>query len=175
MRQWYVIHTQTGHENRVKMALERRAKEEGLAEKVSQVLISTERVSEIREGRKTISQRKNFPGYVIVEMELSDDTWYLVKSIPGVTGFVGSGNQPIPLKESEVETLLKQAEDKQNKPQPKVVFEKGEGVRVKEGPFINFNGTIEEVNPAKGKLKVMVSIFGRATPLELEYWQVEKL
>ena len=108
-------------------------------------------------------------------MELTDETWYLVKSIPGVTGFVGSGNRPIALKGSEIEIILKQSEEKKDKPQPKVVFEHGEGVRVKEGPFTNFNGTIEEVHPGKGRLKVMVSIFGRATPLDLEYWQVEKL
>ena len=174
-KQWYVIHTQAGHENRVRTALQRRAKVKGFAEAITQVLISTEKVSEIRQGKKTITQRKFFPGYLLVEMELTDESWYLVKSIPGVTGFVGSGNRPIPLKETEIQTILKQAEEKKDKPQPKVVFERGESVRVKEGPFTNFNGTIEEVHPAKGRLKVMVSIFGRATPLELEYWQVEKL
>jgi len=175
MKSWYVIHTQAGHENRVKTALLRRAVAKGFKEAIDQVLISTEKVSEIRQGKKTITQRKFFPGYILVEMELTDETWYLVKSIPGVTGFVGSGNRPIALKGSEIETILKQTEEKKDKPQPKVVFERGEGVRVKEGPFTNFNGTIEEVHPGKGRLKVMVSIFGRATPLELEYWQVEKL
>jgi transcription termination/antitermination protein NusG len=175
MKQWYVVHTQTGHENRVKVALQTRSQAKGMGDRFGQILISTEKVSEIREGKKTITQRKFFPGYIIVEMDLSDDTWYLVKNVPGVTGFVGTRHKPIPLKEEEVQNILKRADEKKDKPKPKIVFEKGESVRVKEGPFVNFNGSIEETNPNKGKLKVMVSIFGRATPLELEYWQVEKL
>ncbi|MBI3252762.1 MAG: transcription termination/antitermination factor NusG [Candidatus Omnitrophica bacterium] len=173
-KRWYVIHTQTGHEDRVKATLEGRAEQHGLKDKIVQVLIPTEKVSEIKAGKKKISTRKFFPGYVLVEMELSDDTWYLVKNTPGVSGFIGSGRKPLPLRDSEVAGIIKQAEEKKEKPTPKVIFEKGESVRVKEGPFINFNGTIEEVNPNKGKLKVMVAIFGRTTPVELEYWQVEK-
>lgn len=175
-KKWYVIHTQTGYEDRVKGALEvRLATNSSIQEKVSQVLIPTEKVSEVKDGKKKISQRKFFPGYILVEMDLTDDTWYLVKNTPGVTGFIGSGNKPLPLQENEVKTILKQAEEKQEKAIPKVIFEVGEAVKVKEGPFTNFNGTIEEVHPEKGKLKVMVSIFGRSTPVELEYWQVEKL
>lgn len=174
-KHWYVIHTQTGHEERVKTTLESRAQQFSLQEKISQVLIPTEKVSEIKAGKKKISTRKFFPGYVLVEMELDDATWYLVKNTPGVSGFIGSGRKPLPLKDSEVAGIIKQAEEKKEKPTPKVIFEKGESVRVKEGPFVNFNGTIEEVNPNKGKLKVLVAIFGRTTPVELEYWQVEKM
>ena len=174
-KQWYVIHTQTGHEERVKTTIENRAQQFSLQDKIAQILIPMEKVSEIKAGKKKISTRKFFPGYVLVEMELNDDTWYLVKNTPGVSGFIGSGRKPLPLRETEVEGIIKQAEEKKEKPTPKVIFEKGESIRVKEGPFVNFNGTIEEVNPNKGKLKVMVSIFGRTTPVELEYWQVEKI
>ena len=174
-KRWYVIHTQTGHEERVKTALESRAAQMSMQDKISQVLIPMEKVSEIKAGKKKISTRKFFPGYVLVEMEMGDDTWYLVKNTPGVSGFIGSGRKPLALKEAEVAGIIKQAEEKKEKPTPKVIFEKGESVRVKEGPFINFNGTIEEVNPNKGKLKVLVAIFGRTTPVELEYWQVEKV
>ena len=174
-KHWYVIHTQTGHEERVKTTLENRAQQFSLQDKIAQILIPMEKVSEIKAGKKKISTRKFFPGYVLVEMELNDDTWYLVKNTPGVSGFIGSGRKPLPLRESEVEGIIKQAEEKKEKPTPKVIFEKGESIRVKEGPFVNFNGTIEEVNPNKGKLKVMVAIFGRTTPVELEYWQVEKI
>ena len=128
-----------------------------------------------KSGKKKISQRKFFPGYILVEMELTDDTWYMIKSITGVTGFVGAGSRPIPLKGDEIDTILKQAKDAKEKPTPKVVFDKGENIRVNDGPFTNFNGTIEEVNLGKGKIKVMISIFGRATPVELETWQVEKV
>jgi len=172
---WYVVHTQTGCENRVKESLMMRATSQGLDDKISQVLIPTEKVSEVKDGQKRISERKFFPGYVLIEMELTDESWYLVKNTPGISGFVGSGAHPIPLDEHEVQTIIQQQEEKKTKPQPKTIFEQGESVRVKEGAFANFNGTIEEVNPQKGKLKVMVTIFGRATPVELEYWQVEKL
>ncbi len=175
VKHWYVIHTQTGREDRVKVALESRAQQHNLQDKILQVLIPTEKVSEIKAGKKKISTRKFFPGYVLVEMEMNDDTWYLVKNTPGVSGFIGSGKKPLPLKDVEVANIIKQAEEKKEKPIPKIVYEKGESVRVKEGPFVNFNGTIEEVNPNKGKLKVLVAIFGRTTPVELEYWQVEKI
>ena len=172
---WYVVHTQTGCEQRVKGSLMTRASSQQMEEKVSQVLIPTEKVSEVKEGQKKITERKFFPGYVLIEMDLTDETWYLVKNTPGISGFVGSGTKPIPLDETEVQTIIQQQEEKKEKPQPKVIFEIGESVRVKEGAFANFNGTIDEVNPNKGKLRVMVTIFGRATPVELEYWQVEKL
>ena len=174
-KKWYVIHTQTGYEDKVKANIETRAKTNNLDHLVAQVLVPTEKVSEVKEGKRKISTRKFFPGYVLVEMELTDEIWYLIKNTPGVSGFIGSGRRPVSLQESEVEAILKQTEMAKEKPTPKVIFEKGEGVRVLEGPFTNFNGTIEEVNPTKGKIKVTISIFGRATPVELEYWQVEKL
>lgn len=172
---WYVLHIQTGSEAKVKAGLESRAETAGLTPCVQQILIPTEKVSEVKEGKKRISERKFFPGYILVKMELTDDTWYLVKDTPGITGFVGSGKTPIPLSDDEVNQIIRQQEEKTSKPKPKVEFMQGESVRVKEGAFTNFNGVIEEVNPNRGKLKVMVAIFGRATPVELEYWQVEKI
>ena len=145
VKRWYVIHTQTGHEDRVKTTLEARAQQFNLKEKISQVLIPMEKVSEIKAGKKKISTRKFFPGYVLVEMEMNDETWYLIKNTPGVSGFIGTGRKPSPLKEAEVNSIIKQAEEKKEKPTPKVVFEKGESVRVKEGPFVNFNGTICQI------------------------------
>jgi len=139
------------------------------------VIIPTEQVSEVRLGKKKITQRKFFPGYLLVEMDLNEQTYLFIKSIPGVTGFIGLGKKPMPLPPDEVNNILKRTESTHVKPSPKIVFEKGEAVRVTEGPFENFNGTIEEIHPEKGKLKVSVSIFGRATPVELEYWQVEKI
>lgn len=174
-KHWYVIHTQTGYEDRVKTVLESKVKAGLAKETIMQVLVPIEQVSEVKGGKKRISQRKFFPGYLLVEMELTDDTWYLIKSIPGVTGFVGAGAKPLPLREDEIDTILKQAKDAKEKPTPKVLFDKGESVRVTDGPFTNFNGVIEETNLAKGKVKVMISIFGRATPVELETWQVEKI
>ena len=172
---WYVIHTQTGVESKVKTSLESRAEIAGLRHLIHQILIPTEKVSEVKEGKKRISERKFFPGYILVQMELTDDSWYLVKNTPGISGFVGSGKNPIPLSEEEVNQILRQQEEKTAKPKPKVEFSSGESVRVKEGAFANFNGIIEEINPNRGKLKVMVTIFGRQTPVELEYWQVEKI
>lgn len=174
-KHWYVVHTQTGYEDKVKTIMEAKVKAGLTKDSISQILVPIEQVSEIKAGKKRISQRKFFPGYILVEMELSDESWYLIKSIPGVTGFVGAGSRPLPLKEEEIEAILKQTKDAKEKPTPKVTFEKGEPVRVTEGPFTNFNGTIEEANVAKGKIKVMISIFGRATPVELETWQVEKV
>jgi transcription termination/antitermination protein NusG len=174
-KRWYVIHTQTGYEDRVKSTLEGKIKAGLTKDAVSQILVPIEQVSEVKGGKKRISQRKFFPGYILVEMELTDETWYLIKSISGVTGFVGAGSRPLPLREDEVDTILKQAKDAKEKPTPKVIFEKGENIRVNDGPFTNFNGTVEEVNLARGKVKVMISIFGRTTPVELETWQVEKV
>jgi len=175
MKRWYVVHTQTGLENKVKQALENKIASQGLGDFISKVIIPTEQISEVRSGKKKISQRRFFPGYLIVEMELNEKTYSDIKTTPGVTGFIGLGKRPMPLSETEVENILKRTEETQTKPSPKIVFEKGEQVRVNEGPFVNFNGTIEEVHPERGKLKVSVSIFGRATPVELEYWQVEKI
>jgi transcriptional antiterminator NusG len=172
---WYVIHTLTGQEEKVKTSIENKIQEGILKDKVFQVLIPTEQVSEVKDGKKRITQRKFFPGYVLVEMDLDDELWYVVRNIPGVTGFIGTKSKPISLQESEVNLIVKQSEERKEKPTPKVVFESGDSVKIIEGPFINFSGTVEGVNPDKGKIKVMVSIFGRATPVELEYWQVERL
>lgn len=174
-RCWYVIHTLTGQEEKVRANLLNRLALSNIKDQVAQVLIPTEVVSEVKSGKKKISERKFFPGYILVEMELTDESWYLVKNTPGVTGFISSGSKPTPLLEGEINNILKQSEEKKEKPIPKVTFDKGESVRITEGPFTNFNGNIEEVNPAKGKLKVSVMIFGRPTPVELEYWQVERL
>jgi transcriptional antiterminator NusG len=175
MKSWYVVHTQTGSEDKVKTALENKIIAEGMQDFIGRVIIPTEQVSEVRSGKKKISKRKFFPGYLLVEMELDEKTYLFVKTAPGVTGFIGLGKRPMPLPQEEVDSIIKRTEQTQVKPSPKIVFEKGEQVRVTEGPFLNFNGTIEEVHPEKGKIKVSVSIFGRATPVELEYWQVEKI
>ncbi len=175
MKNWYVVHTQTGIEEKVKASLERKIVTGGLQDEIASVIIPTEQVSEVRSGKKKITQRKFFPGYLLVEMDLSEKTYLFVKNTPGVTGFIGLGKKPVALPKEEVENILKRTKDTAVKPSPKIVFEKGEQVRVNEGPFLNFNGTIEEVYPEKGKVKVSVSIFGRSTPVELEYWQVEKV
>ena len=174
-KQWYVIHTLTGQEDKVKANLLSRLDLSKAKDQVAQVVIPTEVVSEVKSGKKKISERKFFPGYVLIEMDLTDDTWYLVKNAPGVTGFIGSGSNPTTLLEEEIQTILKQSEEKKEKPIPKITFNKGESVRVKDGPFTNFNGTVEETNPERGRLKVSVMIFGRSTPVELEYWQVERI
>jgi transcriptional antiterminator NusG len=175
MKNWYVVHTQTGSEEKVKKTLENRVTAKAFSELISKVIIPTEQVSEVRGGKRRVSQRKFFPGYLLVEMELNDDTYFLIKTTPGVTDFIGLGKRPMPLPQKDVDNILKRTEETQAKPSPKIVFEKGEQVRVTEGPFMNFNGTIDAVHPEKGKLKVSISIFGRATPVELEYWQVEKI
>ena len=172
---WYIIHAQTGQELKVKSALEVRMKEEAAGVKIRQVLVPTERVAEVRGGKKRISERKFFPGYLLIHMEMTDESWHLVRTTPGVTGFIGAGRRPVSLSEDEVAEILKQTEERKDKPASRVTFSKGEGVRVIEGPFTNFSGVIEEVNAARGKLKVLVSIFGRQTPVELEFWQVERL
>ena len=172
-KKWYVVHTLSGHEQRVKEALERRRDRENYGDHVSRVLIPTENVSEIRAGKKTISSRKFFPGYVLVEMDVTEESWHFVKSTQGVIGFIGGG-KPQPVRENEIDNILFQIEEKKEKIKPKVLFEVGETVRITDGPFVNFNGVVEEINPDKGRLKVMVTIFGRPTPVELEYWQVER-
>lgn len=175
MKKWYVVHTQTGVEETVRTRLEGRIASSGLSSLIARLLIPTEQVSEIRGGKKKISERKFFPGYLLVEMELTEQSYLLIKGTPGVTGFIGVGKKPLPLPDVEIEGILKRAEETQVKPSPKVIFAKGEQVTVTDGPFVNFNGTIEEIYPEKGKIKVSVSIFGRHTPVELEYWQVEKI
>lgn len=175
MKHWYVVHTQTGSEEKVKTALEKRIAQAGLNETITQVVIPTEQISEVRSGKKRISQRKFFPGYLLVEVSLDEQAYLFIKNTPGVTGFIGLGRKPMPLPQKEVDSILKRTRETQAKPSPKIVFDIGEQVRIKDGPFVNFNGSIDEIHPEKGKLKVSVSIFGRSTPLELEYWQVEKI
>ncbi len=175
VKQWYVVHTYSGFETKVKASIEQRAKVFGLEEQIPRVIVPTEEVVEIKRGQRKITPQKFFPGYVLVEMEMNDETWHLVKSTPKVTGFVGSGVRPAPLPQEEVDEILHQMEVGAEKPKPKSVFQKGDKARVIEGPFLNFTGTIEDLNPERGKLKMMVAIFGRLTPVELEYYQVERI
>jgi len=174
-KKWYVVHTYSGYEAQVKASMVERLKAQGLEEMIGEILLPTEQVVEIKSGKRRVSSRKFYPGYLIIEMEMNRDTWYVVKNTPKVTGFLGSEQEPSPLPEEEVEAILNQVKEQQDKPKPKVSFEMGEKVRVLEGPFTNFNGVVGEVNEERGKLRVMVSIFGRATPVELEYLQVEKI
>ncbi len=175
-KKWYVVHTLTGKEDSVKKSLENQLESKPeLKTFVASIMIPTEKVSEVKGGEKKISERKFFPGYILVEMELNDKSWYLIKNTAGVTGFVGSKTKPVPLRKEEVDEIMDQTKEAKAKPVPKVLFKVGESVRVKDGPFKNFSGTIEDTNLEKGRIKVMISIFGRATPVELEAWQVEKL
>lgn len=174
-KKWYVIHTQTGSEEKAKAGLESRMRTTKLKEYIAEVVVPTEQVSEIRSGKKRITERKFFPGYIIIRMEMNKESWYLVKSTPGITGFIGPGRRPTPISEEEVDSIISRTEDTETKPTPKVTFEIGESVRIAQGPFANFNGEVMEVYPDRGKLKVSVSIFGRATLVELEYWQIEKV
>ena len=174
-KNWYVIHTYAGFEGRVKTSLLERANQMGLVEKLGQVLVPTEDVIEIKDGKRRTSRRKFFPGYVLVQMELNDDSWHLVKDTPRVMGFIGGkADQPAPITEKEADAILRRVDDSIEKPKPKTIFEPGEMVRVTDGPFNDFNGTVEEVNYDKNKLRVAVLIFGRSTPVELEFSQVEK-
>jgi transcriptional antiterminator NusG len=173
-KKWYVVHTYAGFENKVRENLEQAVKSQGFQDQVSRVLIPTEEVVEIRDGRRSISTQKIFPGYVIVEMEFNDDTWFIVKNTPGVTGFVGSGRTPLPLSDEEVENIMRHMSATEEKPRPRVVFEAGERVKVIEGPFYNFSGYVADINEERGRLKVMVDILGRSTPVELDFLQVEK-
>lgn len=172
-KKWYVVHTLSGQEYRVKEMLQNNIQSEGLQEQISDILIPTENVSEVKGGKKIITTRKFFPGYILVQMAFDENSWSVIKHTPGVIGFVGSGS-PVPLHEDEVKDILEQIELKKEKVKPKVIFEKGETVKVTDGPFVNMGGNVDEVYPEKGKLKVLISIFGRTTPVELEYWQVER-
>lgn len=171
-KNWYVVHTYSGFEEKVKLSIEDKAGKKDLQEKISRILIPTEKVIELRAGKKRESDRKFYPGYILVEMELDDETWHLVRSTPRVTGFVG-GTNPVPIPEEEVEIILQQLE-KGPALQVKTQFQKGENVRIIDGPFTSFIGYIDEVDMDHGRLKVMVSIFGRQTPVELNFFQVEK-
>ena len=171
---WYVVHTYSGFEAKVKSSIEERAKTLGLQEKITQILVPTEEVVELRNGKKRTSTRKFFPGYILVEMDLDDDTWHLVKDTPKVTGFVGDKQKPSPITEEEVGLIRTQMDEGTAPAKREAAYQKGDSVRIIDGPFISFTGSVEEVNVDQGKLKVMVSIFGRATPVELDFLQVEK-
>ena len=174
-KRWYVVHAYSGMEKSVGRALQERVERAGMQDKFGKILVPTEEVVEMKNGQRTITERRFFPGYVLVEMEMTDDTWHLVKSTAKVTGFVGgSGNRPAPISEKEVEKIMQQMQEGVDKPRPKVLFEIGEVVRVKEGPFTDFHGSVEDANYEKNKLRVSVTIFGRATPVELDFAQVEK-
>ncbi len=172
---WYAVHVYSGFENKVVESIREQAKQRALAPLFEQILVPMEKVVEVRRGRKVDAERKFFPGYVLVKMEMTDETYHLIKNTPKVTGFLGSDNKPMPLSEAEADRILHQVQEGIERPKPSVSFEVGEQVRVADGPFASFNGTVEEVDEARSRLKVAVSIFGRATPVELEFAQVEKL
>jgi transcription termination/antitermination protein NusG len=173
-KKWYVIHTYSGYENKVKTALEERIKQFGKEEFFSEIVIPTENVVEMIRGERKTTSRKFFPGYVLINMYMDNETWHIVKNTPKVTGFIGGGNKPIAIPEIQAKDILSQIKEGKLKPKPKVSFEKGDSVSIIDGPFNNFNGLVEEVKPEKGRLKVLVSIFGRSTPIELEFLQVKK-
>ena len=174
-KQWYIVHTYSGFEKKVKESLEGRVAAFGLTDKIGQIIIPTESVVEVRNGKKVISPRMCYPGYVLVEMDLDNDLWHVIKNTPRVTGFLGTGDKPVALSEAEVSSILFRSEAAKDKPSMKVKFEKGEQVRINEGPFANFNGTVDDVNEDRQTLKVMVSIFGRSTPVEIEFAKVDKM
>jgi transcriptional antiterminator NusG len=173
-KKWFIIHTYSGFEQKVAESLRSRSEAFGFADKIGQVLIPTEEVVELRGGKKVTSKRLVYPGYVLVEMEMNDDLWHKVKETPRVTGFVGGGTQPVPLSADEVNSILYREASASERPRPKTTYERNDGVRIVDGPFANFRGKVDEVNADRGTLRVMVMIFGRATPVELEFLQVEK-
>src|SRR5215472_4719510 len=174
-RNWFIIHTYSGFEQKVADSLRSRAEAFGFADKIGQILIPTEEVGELRAGKKVTSKRMLYPGYVLVEMEMNDELWHAVKATPRVTGFVGGGTSPVPLTADEVNSILYRQASSAERPRPKLSFEKGENVRIIDGPFNNFSGKVDEVNPERNTLRVLVTIFGRATPVELDFLQVEKI
>jgi transcriptional antiterminator NusG len=172
--QWFIIHTYSGFENKVKQSLRQRADAYGMGDKIGEILVPTEDVVEVREGKKVVTRKKFFPGYVLVQMEMSDEAWHVVRSTPKVTRFVGGSQKPMPLTQEEVDRILNQVHVTQEKPKPKFDYRVGETVKITDGPFSNFTGVVEEVNEDRSTLKVMVSIFGRSTPVELEFHQVKR-
>ena len=174
-KQWYILHTYSGFEQKVADSLRNRAEAFGYSDKIGQVLIPTEEVVELRGGRKVTSKRLLYPGYVLVEIEMSDELWHAVKNTPRVTGFVGGGNSPVPLSADEVNQILYRQASSAERPRPKMTFEKSEMVRIIDGPFTNFSGKVDDVNLERNTLRVLVTIFGRATPVELDFLQVEKI
>jgi len=174
-KRWYIVHAYSNFEKKVAESIREQAAQRGLAELFDQILVPTEKVVEVRRGRKVDAERKFFPGYVLVKMALTDDAYHLIKNTPKVTGFLGSDNRPMPISEAEANRILHQVQEGVERPKPSISFEIGEQVRVADGPFASFNGLVEEVDEVRARLKVAVSIFGRATPVELEYGQVEKV
>ena len=175
-KRWYVVHVYSGFEKKIAQQIKEQAAQKGLGEQFDEILVPSEEVTEVRRGQKVNSERKFFPGYVLVKMEMSDEAWHLVKDTPKVTGFLGNKNKPSPITEAEAQRIVNQVKEGVEKPRkPAVVFEVGEQVRVADGPFTSFLGSIEEVDEERGRVKVSVSIFGRSTPVELEYTQVEKV
>ena len=174
-KNWFIVHTYSGFEQKVADSLKSRADAFGFADKIGQILIPTEEVVELRNGKKVTSKRMLYPGYVLVEMEMNDELWHAVKATPRVTGFVGGGNAPVPLTADEVNSILYRQSTSAERPRPKLSFEKNENVRIVDGPFTNFSGKIDEVNQERNTLRVMVTIFGRSTPVELDFLQVEKI
>jgi transcriptional antiterminator NusG len=174
-KRWYVVHVYSGFEKKIAQQIKEQAAQKGLADQFDEVLVPSEEIVELRRGQKVNAERKFFPGYVLVKMELTDDAWHLVKDTPKVTGFLGTKLRPSPITEAEAERILKQSQEGVERPRPAILFEIGEQVRVADGPFTSFNGTIEDVDEERGRVKVSVSIFGRSTPVELEYSQVEKV
>ncbi len=174
-KRWYVVHVYSGFEKKIAQQIKDQAEQNGLGEQFEEVLVPSENVVEVRRGQKVSSEHKFFPGYVLVKMDLTDDAWHLVKNTPKVTGFLGSKTKPSPIPQAEADRILRQSQEGVERPRPAVLFDIGEQVRVSDGPFASFNGTVEEVDEEKGRLKVSVSIFGRSTPVELEYGQVEKV
>jgi transcriptional antiterminator NusG len=172
---WYIVHVYSGFENKVKAALQERIASSPNPEKFGEVVVPTEEIVELVKGKRRTSSRKFYPGYILVRLDLDDETWHIVNDTAKVTGFLGGRKRPTPLSEEEADQILNRMEAGKLKPQPKYFFESGDEIRVIDGPFTNFNGTVQEVNPEKGKIKVLVSIFGRSTPVELEFVQVQKL
>ncbi|PJB70379.1 MAG: transcription termination/antitermination protein NusG [Alphaproteobacteria bacterium CG_4_9_14_3_um_filter_47_13] len=172
---WYVLHVYSGFEHKVAEAIKDKAQKKGLADYIEEIMVPTEAVVEVKRGQRVSTDRKYFPGYVLAKLDLNDQVWHLVKDTPKVTGFLGAGNRPSPISEKEAESLMKQIQEGVDRPRPSVIYDIGEEVKVIDGPFASFNGFVEDIDEDKSKLKVSVSIFGRATPVELEYSQVEKI